>query len=182
MARLGRWCSQMRAVAASADSIRTRLGKDAVHVSLYLDPQVYELELERIFHRGWVYVAHESEIPNAGSYRLSWIGRHSVIVVRGDDRVTRVLMNRCAHRGATVCQHELGQAATFRCAYHGWSFHTDGRLAAAPYADGYGPDFRREDWGLASAPRVASYRGFVFASLSSRGVSLDEHLGAPVKE
>jgi phenylpropionate dioxygenase-like ring-hydroxylating dioxygenase large terminal subunit len=91
-------------------------------------------------------------------------------------------MNRCAHRGATVCQHELGQAATFRCAYHGWSFHTDGRLAAAPYADGYGPDFRREDWGLASAPRVASYRGFVFASLSSRGVSLDEHLGTPVKQ
>ena len=172
----------MRAVAASADSIRTRLGKDAVHVSLYLDPQVYELELERIFHRGWVYVAHESEIPDAGSYRLSWIGRHSVIVVRGDDRVARVLMNRCAHRGSTVCQHERGQAVTFRCAYHGWSFHTDGRLAAIPYADGYGPEFRREEWGLASAPRVASYRGFVFASLSSRGLSLDEHLGAPVKE
>ena len=172
----------MRTVAATTESIRERLGRDAVHVSLYLDPQVYELELERIFHRGWVYVAHESEVPDAGSFRLSWIGRRSVIVARGEDRVVRVLMNRCAHRGATVCQQERGQAATFRCAYHGWSFRTDGSLAAAPYVDGYGPDFRREDWALASAPRVASYRGFVFASLASKGVSLDEHLGAPVKQ
>ncbi|MGH7804229.1 MAG: Rieske 2Fe-2S domain-containing protein, partial [Candidatus Binatia bacterium] len=115
-------------------------------------------------------------------FKLSSIGRRSVIVVRGEDGTVRVLLNRCAHRGATVCQQERGKAATFRCAYHGWSFHTDGRLAAVPYADGYGPGFRREDWRLASAPRVASYRGFVFASLSTNGISLDEHLGAPIKK
>jgi phenylpropionate dioxygenase-like ring-hydroxylating dioxygenase large terminal subunit len=170
----------MRAIASSPESIRGRLRDDSVHASLYLDPQVFELE--RIFHRGWVYVAHESEVPGPGSLRLSWIGRRSVIVARGEDGTVRVMMNRCAHRAATVCQQERGTTATFRCAYHGWSFHTDGTLAAVPYADAYGEDFRREAWGLSPAPRVASYRGFVFASLSAEGPSLDDHLGAPVRE
>lgn len=172
----------MRTLAANADSVRARLRDDSVHTSLYLDPAIFERELERIFHRGWVYVAHESEIPEPGNFRLSTIGRASVIVARGDDLRVRVLMNRCSHRAATVCQEERGTAATFRCAYHGWSFRTDGSLAAAPYADGYGPGFRREDWGLSSAPRVAAYRGFVFASLAPEGISLDDHLGAPVRE
>src|SRR5882724_11717374 len=172
----------MRTRPSSPESVRARLRDDSVHASLYLDPEVFELELERIFHRGWVYVAHESEVPDPGCFRLSTIGRASVIVVRGDDHAVRVLMNRCAHRSATVCQLERGVATTFRCAYHGWSFHRDGALAAVPYVDGYGPDFRREDWRLAPAPRVASYRGFVFASLSPDGPSLDDHLGAPVRE
>lgn len=171
-----------RAIAATPDSVAARLCDDSVHASLYIDPAVFELEMERIFDRCWVYVAHESEIPEPGGFKLAWIGRKSVIVARGEDRIVRVLMNRCAHRGATVCQVERGTAATFRCAYHGWSFRTDGSLAAAPYADGYGPSFRREDWSLAAAPRVASYRGFVFASLAASGPSLDEHLGAPVRE
>lgn len=170
------------ATASTPEPIAARLANDSVHASLYLDPDVFERELDRIFHKGWVYVAHESEVPDPGSFRLAWIGRKSVIVSRGDDRKVRVLMNRCAHRGATVCQVERGTAATFRCAYHGWSYRTDGTLAAAPYADGYGPDFRREDWSLAAAPRVGSYRGFVFASLSPAGPSLDDHLGAPVRE
>ncbi len=172
----------MRPPPASADSIRARLRDDSVHVSLYLDAEVFERELETIFHKGWVYVAHESEIPEPGDFKLGWIGRRSVIVVRGDDREVRVLLNRCAHRGATVCQLEHGNAATFRCAYHGWSFRTDGRLAAAPFADGYGPDFRREEWGLATAPRLDEYRGFLFASLAPTGRSLDDHLGGPAKE
>jgi len=168
--------------AVPPSSIRARIGDDTVHASLYLDPEVFEGEMERIFHKGWVYVAHESQVPEPGDFRLSTIGRHSVIVVRGDDRVVRVLMNRCSHRAATVCQVEHGKASTFRCAYHGWSFRTDGALAAVPYADGYGPDFRREEWSLDSAPRVDSYRGFVFASLSPAGISLDDHLGGPVEE
>jgi len=172
----------MRAIASTPESIRGRLRDDSVHASLYLDPAVFERELEQIFHRGCVYVAHESEVPDPGNFRLSWIGRRSAIVVRGDDRVVRVLMNRCAHRAATVCQEERGTATTFRCAYHGWSFHRDGTLAAVPYVDAYGESFRREAWGLSPAPRVASYRGFVFASLAAEGLSLDDHLGAPVRE
>ena len=156
--------------AAPRSSIRARLGDDSVHSSLYLDAEVFDREMERIFQKGWVYVAHESQVPEPGDYRLSTIGRHSVIIVRGDDRVVRVLMNRCAHRAATVCQLERGNTATFRCAYHGWSYRTDGTLAAVPYADGYGADFRREDWSLDTAPRIASYRGFLFASLAPAGI------------
>ena len=166
---------------SAPESIAPLVRDDSVHTSLYIDAAVFEREMDQIFHKGWVYVAHESEVPEPGCFRLAWIGRKSVIVSRGDDRKVHVLMNRCAHRAATVCQVERGTVATFRCAYHGWSFRTDGTLAAVPYADGYGSDFRREDWGLSSAPRVASYRGFVFASLRPSGISLEEHLGAPVR-
>ena len=67
----------MRALPSSPASVLARLRDDSVHASLYLDPEVFERELEQIFHKGWVYVAHESEVPEAGSFRLSTIARRS---------------------------------------------------------------------------------------------------------
>ncbi len=79
-----------------------------VHADCYIDPEIYEDELERIFYRGWVYVGHESEVPDPGDWKQAWIGRLSVLLIRGDDRKVRVLMNRCAHRAATLCQSDRG--------------------------------------------------------------------------
>lgn len=149
---------------------------DRVHGSIYKDPAMFELEIERVFHRGWVYVGHASEVPDAGDFRTATIGRQPVIMVRGDDGEVRVLMNRCTHRGALLCVHERGNAKRFTCAYHAWAFRNTGALTAVPFRERYDDAFEKKDHDLRSAPRVAGYREFVFASLAEEGESFDDYL------
>ena len=156
--------------------------EERVHGRVYTDPDIFEEELNKIFYRGWVYVGHASEIPQPGDFRVTTIGRQSVIMVRDDDGQVQLLMNRCAHRANAVCQVERGNAKMFRCAYHGWTYRNNGDLLGVTYQDRYGAWFRKEDFGLRRVPRMELYRGFVFGSLSPVGVTLDEHLGQPVKE
>ncbi|SCW75691.1 Phenylpropionate dioxygenase, large terminal subunit [Sphingobium faniae] len=154
--------------------------EDRVHGSVYLDPAIFEREMEAIFAATWVYVGHEGEIPRPGDFRLRAIGRQPVIFVRDHEGAVRVLMNRCTHRGNAVCVAERGNADGFTCAYHGWRFRLNGDLAAVPYGDRYDEAFDRSTLGLRPAARVENYRGLVFASLRSEGSSLREHLGAGV--
>jgi len=151
--------------------------RDRIHTSLYADPEIFQDELDKIFYRGWVYIGHVGEIPEQGDFRLKRIGRQPLIMVRDESGEVRLLLNRCRHRGATVCQTDRGNAKTFRCAYHGWTYRTSGELAGIPYQDGYGGSLRKEDFGLIQVPRVGIYRGFVFGSLSPAGITLDDHLG-----
>jgi phenylpropionate dioxygenase-like ring-hydroxylating dioxygenase large terminal subunit len=148
-----------------------------VHRDVYVDPGIFELELDRIFSTTWVYVAHASEIPQPGDYKTTTIGRAPVIVTRAEDGHVHVVYNRCSHRAATVCQDPCGNASYFRCAYHGWTFRNDGSLIGATFSDGYGPDFDKTRFGLTPVARVDSYRGFIFASLAPEGPTLLEHLG-----
>jgi len=152
---------------------------DRVSGAVYTDPEVFELELARIFGEGWVYVGHESEVPEPGDYVTRRIGREPVILVRGKDGEVRVLANRCAHRGNRICNAERGNSSTFRCPYHGWTFNNDGTLVGVPMRGGYAERFLavRDELGLAPAARTDSYRGFVFASLSAGDTALREHLG-----
>lgn len=156
--------------------------EDRIHGRVYTDPDIFEEELDKIFYRGWVYVGHAGEIPRPGDFRVATIGRQSVIMVRDDDGQVQLLMNRCTHRANAVCQVERGNAKKFRCAYHGWTYRNNGDLLGVTYQDRYGEWFRKEDFGLRKVPRVGIYRGFVFGSLSPVGITLDEHLGQPVKE
>lgn len=169
-----------RHASASAD-VTGLVERDRVHGRIYTDPAIFDAEMDRIFHKGWVFVGHESEVPNPGDFRTRDIGRQPVIMVRGDDGLVRVLMNRCTHRGAAVCSHEQGNAKTFVCPYHGWSFHNTGELGGVPSPLHYGADFDRSKFALREAPCVDSYRGIVFASLSADVPTLDEHLGPHVK-
>ncbi|MBE3589338.1 MAG: Rieske 2Fe-2S domain-containing protein [Firmicutes bacterium] len=157
--------------------VNALVAEDRVHRRLYTDPAVFEAEMERIFERTWVFVGHESEIAEPGDYKTTYIGRQPVILSRHSDGSIHVLMNRCMHRGALVCRAERGNSSVFRCMYHGWVYNSRGDLVGVPYPGGYGPDFDREALALPRAPRVASYRGFVFASLSPEGETLEEHLG-----
>jgi nitrite reductase/ring-hydroxylating ferredoxin subunit len=150
----------------------------AVHRRVYVDPAVFDAEMARIFGRVWVYVGHESEVREPGDYKTSWIGRQPVILTRDEDHRLHVLFNRCTHRAATICQQREGTANYFRCGYHGWTFRNDGTLIGTTFGSGYAPeDFQAEDFGLGRAPRVGTYRGFVFASLAPDGPTLSEHLG-----
>src|ERR1700690_2219858 len=103
---------------------------DRVDGDVYTSPEVYELELKRIFREGWAFVAHESEVPERGDYLTRMLGGEPVIVVRGKDGGVRVLANRCTHRGNRLCNAEQGNSSSFRCPYHGWTFANDGHLVA----------------------------------------------------
>ncbi len=149
---------------------------DRVHGSLYADAAVFQLELERIWYRTWVYVGHVSEVPQVNDFVLKSIGPQSVIMTRGRDGKVNLLLNRCAHRGLQVCVRNRGNAASFTCPFHAWTYANDGRLMGVALKDGYeGRDMG--EFRLAAVPRVAIYRGFVFGSMAAQGPSLEEHLG-----
>jgi phenylpropionate dioxygenase-like ring-hydroxylating dioxygenase large terminal subunit len=156
--------------------------EDRVHISLYSNPAIFADEMDKIFHRGWVYVGHHGEIPNRGDFRLKRIGLQPVILVRDQHGQVQLLLNRCRHRGATVCQEGQGNTRSFRCMYHGWTYQLNGELSGVPAMDAYGDDFKRGDLGLVKVPRVSEYRGFIFGSLSPAGVTLEEHLGRAMDE
>lgn len=143
--------------------------KDRVHTSVYYDPAIFRLEMEHIFESTWVYVGHESEVPERGDFVTNYVGRQPVILSRHRDGKVYVLNNRCGHRGAIVCNEEKGNTGgSFRCGYHGWTFRTNGELLSAPLKNGY-PDcynLRDKEFGLVPVA-VQSYRGFVFANLSA---------------
>ena len=164
-----------RAVITDYDAL---IKPDRVHSRLYTDPEIFADEIDRLFHRGWVFVGHASELPRPGDFRLRRIGRQPVIMVRDLAGDLHLLLNRCRHRGATVRQESRGSARNFRCAYHGWTYKLDGALAGVPFPEGYDETgFKREEFGLVRVPRVEQHRGFIFASLSPAGLTLDAHLG-----
>lgn len=144
---------------------------------LFTDPAIFAEELDRIWYRGWLYIGHESEIPESGDYVTRVLGMQPVIMSRDPEGLVHALLNRCPHRGNTVCQFDSGNSSAFRCAYHGWTFGSNGELIGATYASAYGPEFRKDDFAMARMPRVESYRGFVFGSFAESGQSLSDHLG-----
>jgi phenylpropionate dioxygenase-like ring-hydroxylating dioxygenase large terminal subunit len=164
-------------VSGEALDLRELVKPDRVHRRLYTDPAIFDLEMHRIFERTWVFVGHETEIPQPGDYKTTSVGRNPVIMSRDRDGEIHVLINRCRHRGAVVCRDERGNTSGFRCSYHGWTYTTRGELAIVTGRGGYGPEFHQEELGLVRAARVESYRGFVFACLSPEGDTLGEYLG-----
>src|SRR5262245_41451538 len=151
---------------------------DRVHRAVYTDAALFELELDRLFGRAWLLVGHESQVRNPGDFFTTRMGREPVIVTRHRDGLVHVLINRCAHRGARVCEAASGTTAEFVCAYHGWTYTTDGALTGLPLPEGYACPARESiGGGLARVPRVDVYRGFLFASLAEHGPTLGEFLG-----
>ncbi|WP_406435312.1 aromatic ring-hydroxylating dioxygenase subunit alpha [Streptomyces sp. NBC_00631] len=152
-----------------------------VHGSLYTDPEIFAEELERIWYRTWVYVGHESEVPQPGDYVRKNIGPQDVVMTRDRDGEVHLLLNRCAHRANLVCDAPSGNSNSFRCPYHGWTYRNNGDLLGYPYNKGYGGKGKLA-LGLGRLPRVASHQGFVFGSFASDGPTLTEHLGAAAGE
>ena len=162
-------------------SVRGLVRPDQVHRALYLDPELYELEMEQLWRNTWIYVGHDSQVPAAGDFYTTIIGREPVIMIRGTDGAVRVLPNRCAHKGTRLASavHGKCQGGVLRCPYHGWTYRLDGKLRTVPLKVGYeGTAFEHSGaaQGLKEIPSV-NYRGFVFARLADQGVDFREYFG-----
>ena len=145
---------------------------------IFADPDIYQLELRRIFARAWNFMCHGSHIPEIGDYFVTYIGDDQVIVVRDEAGTVQVLLNSCAHRGNALCRAELGNTKSFLCTYHGWNYGLDGRLLAVPGKSHFYRD--RLDvgkWGLTKAAKVEDYKGFYFATMDPEAPSLYDYLG-----
>lgn len=148
--------------------------------AVYTDPDVFEAEMERIFERGWVYLCHESQVPEPGCYYAAEIGRQPVVVIRQKDGSLRSFINACSHRGAVLTPLKQGRATVLTCRFHGWAYNCDGRcIRIKNEAEGFAEDgFDRERFNLTGIARTESYRGFVFGSLTDAVEPIADYLGA----
>lgn len=135
----------------------------------YMDPAIFERDMERVFRRHWHCLAHASVIPNAGDFELFRLGDEQIILTRGADGAVHALLNVCRHRGAEVCTKPKGNAKFFVCSYHAWTYANDGSLRAARLMP---KDFDRSAHGLKKLHvRVAS--GLVFVSFAETPLDFD---------
>jgi nitrite reductase/ring-hydroxylating ferredoxin subunit len=164
--------------AAFLAEVAEDLSQGVLSPRVFSDPDVYELEIERIFSRCWVYVGHVTEIPDAGDYVLRYIGRDQFILSRDESGGINLLLNNCMHRATRICHAEKGNTSHFRCPYHGWIYRNNGDWNGAPQRRrAYGDKLDPRQWGLRRAPHVDTYQGLIFANLDPAAISLADYLG-----
>ncbi|MEN2740597.1 Rieske 2Fe-2S domain-containing protein [Microbacterium sp. X-17] len=148
---------------------------------VYSDPDVYRLELERVFGKTWLFLAHESEVPNPGSFVVRDMGEQSVIVGRGDDETVRVFLNSCRHRGMKLACEDFGEVENWRCPYHGFTYGSKGEfmgtMRGAPFERKAYPQGLDKDALRLIEARCETYDGLIFATWDRDGESLEEFLG-----
>jgi len=153
---------------------------DRARTPLYTDPAIFEAEMTKIFENTWVWVAHASEIPGPGDFKMSQVGLQPVVVVRDRKGHVHVHVNRCRHRAATLCEVKKGRTNSFVCPYHGWSYALDGSLRGVPYEKGYDADLDKSKFPLKSL-RVEQYAGLIFATFRDDIEPLEDFLAGAKK-
>jgi phenylpropionate dioxygenase-like ring-hydroxylating dioxygenase large terminal subunit len=132
---------------------------------IFVDPGIYQEELNKVFARAWLFVGHESLIASPGDFFASRMGEESVILCRDMRGTIHVFLNSCRHRGMKICRYEQGHTSTFTCPYHSWSYATDGKLQGVPlYSTLYEGILDRAKWSLIEVAKLANYKGTIWAS------------------
>src|SRR5260221_175708 len=165
----------------NVEAVRNLIRETEVHRDVYIDEEVFQLEMEHLFANTWVYVGHDSQVPNPGDYYGTTVGTQPILMVRHTDNTVRVLHNRCPHKGTRITTETCGNTGKFfRCPYHAWTFRTDGTLRQIPLSKGYdnaGLNDSHAAKGMNPVRHVHNYRGFVFAKLSDTGLGFEEFFG-----
>ena len=152
--------------------------KGLVSRRIFIERDIYEQELEQIFARCWLFLCHESQIPEPGDFFSTYMGEDPVLVMRDTGGKVNAFLNVCRHRGNRVCRADVGNAASFTCSYHGWTYGNDGRLTGVPYLqEAYYGQLDRSKWGLIPVAQIDSYKGLFFATFDPAAPPLLEYLG-----
>ena len=146
--------------------------------SIYNDRDIYQQELENVFARCWGFLCHESQIPEPGDFFTTYIGEDPVLVWRDSKGEVNAFLNVCRHRGNRLCRAGSGNASSFNCAYHGWTYGNDGGLLAVPrQQDAYYGELDPSKWGLMPVAQLDHHKGLYFATFDPDAPSLQEYLG-----
>jgi phenylpropionate dioxygenase-like ring-hydroxylating dioxygenase large terminal subunit len=161
-------------------------GLTRVPYAIYTDRALYERERARLFMGPtWSYLALESELPNPGDFKSTFVGDVPVIVVRDGEGAVNAFENRCVHRGSLVCLERFGHARALTCVYHAWSYDLQGRLRGVAFqngvkgAGGMPAEFRRENHRLRPL-KVERFAGLVFGSFDEAAPPLADYLGPEI--
>ena len=147
---------------------------------IFTNADLYELEMKHIFESNWVYLAHESQIPEINDYFTTYIGRQPIVITRGKDGQLNAVINACAHRGAMLCRKKHGNKGSFTCPFHGWTFNNTGKLLKVKdeKTTEYPVQFNKNgSHDLKKVARFESYKGFLFGSLNADVQPLQDYLG-----
>ena len=165
----------------NAHAIAALVREAEVHRDVYVDPEIFELEMEHLFPNSWIYVGHASQLAKPGDFITANIGRQPVMASRHTDGSIHVFYNRCPHKGVKIASEPCGNTGKFfRCPYHAWSFKTDGSLLAIPLKKGYentGFGDAKANEGLSRIKNVKIYRDFIFVRLNDTGVAFEDYFG-----
>lgn len=142
----------------------------ALDQRFYTDPDIYQLELDRIVLCNWIMAGHASQIPESGDYQVFRLGTESAIIVRGKDGKIRAFANVCRHRGSLICVDDHGNNNKFVCPYHGWTYDHEGNLIGARSMR---EEFAIEEHSLLSVP-LEVIGGFLFVCFCDSPPSLVE--------
>lgn len=166
----------MNGLAAKVDWERGEVSAD-----IFIDDEIYRMELERLFGRAWLFLAHDSMIPNPGDFLNTYMGGDPVLVARQRDGSVKAYLNACRHRGMKVCRAEDGNAKHFMCTYHGWTYDIAGNLVNVPNEhDAYHGEIDKSRLGLKHVAQVDNYKGLIFATFDADAPPLLEYLGDSV--
>ncbi|MBA4493565.1 aromatic ring-hydroxylating dioxygenase subunit alpha [Paenactinomyces guangxiensis] len=159
-------------------TIKQKMSEGLLPQWVLSDPQIHELELQKIFGHTWQFLAHESELKESGSYVTRWMADDPVLVVRNSKGEIKAFLNSCTHRGTHLCTADFGNKKTFTCPYHGWSYNLDGDLIGIVAGNKvYGQEMKKDEWGLRPIPKIGIYRGMIFGNLDPHAIPLTDYLG-----
>jgi 3-phenylpropionate/trans-cinnamate dioxygenase alpha subunit len=145
---------------------------------IFADQDVYDAEMANVFAKSWLFLCHESQIPNPGDFMTTYMGEDPVIVWRNMQGQIGAYLNVCRHRGNRLCRADLGTTSRLTCTYHGWAYDSDGRLAGVPLRnEAYFGELDISRYGLASVAQIDSYKGLYFATFNPDAPPLLEYLG-----
>src|SRR3954454_21362940 len=144
----------------------------------YRSPEIFRREVETVWLRSWLYLGHETELPEPGNFKVRTIAGRPLIFCRDVHGKLHAFLNSCPHRGTILCRDSEGSTKNFQCFYHAWTFRTNGEVSSIPDPEAYeSTDEFRASMKLREVPHLDSHEGFVFIAFDPDVPPLLEHLG-----